>query len=70
MMENIKLTFNLIKKNKWDKLKELLEKNKNININYKNKNGIYLINYLAIFNKLDVLEIIKDNFIAISVKLK
>lgn len=52
--------FNLVKNNKWDDLLSFLEvnKDKDIDINTKDKNNNYIISYAIINNRLDIVKIL------------
>ena len=62
---NIKKIFEYVKYYKWIKLKntikELCSKNKDVDLNIKDDNNIYFLEYLILFNKYDILEIIIKN---------
>lgn len=54
--------FNLVKNNKFDELFNLIKENNNIDLDIQDKNYNYLINFLATFNKYDIIEyILKHN---------
>ena len=53
-MENNIILFDQIKNHKWDKFKDLIKKNKDINVNIRDSNFNYLIQYAIMFNKKDI----------------
>ena len=62
---NIKKIFEYVKYYKWIKLKKIIKdiylKNNDLDLNIKDDNNIYLLEYLILFNKYDILEIIIKN---------
>lgn len=59
--------FNLIKTQDFDKLKNILLENKNIDIEIKDENNNYLLHYIVNFNKIDILKILLDKDIRIDI---
>jgi ankyrin repeat protein len=59
--------FNLIKTQDFDKLKNILLENKNIDIEIKDENNNYLLHYIVNFNKIDILKILLDRNIRIDI---
>ena len=54
--------FNLIKSQKYDELINVIEKNKNINLNIKDESNIYLIQYAILYNNKNIVEyLLKKN---------
>ena len=49
--------FNLAKKNLWDDFKQIILENDNLNLNMRDDNNNYLINFIILNNKVDILEI-------------
>lgn len=66
-MNNSIEIFTLVKNHSWDKFKELYEKNKNIDINIKDNNSIYLIVYIIMYNKLDILKLIINSNVRLDI---
>lgn len=54
----IKKIFDLIKEKKWDALENLIKSNKNFDYNIKDPNNTYLLEYIIIFNKINILKIL------------
>jgi ankyrin repeat protein len=50
--------FSIVKNNKWDEVINFLEKNKDIDINTKDRNNNYIISYAVINNRLDIIKIL------------
>ena len=53
-MENNIILFDYIKNHNWDKFIHLLEKNDDIDVNIRDSNFNYLIQYAIMFNKKDI----------------
>ena len=54
--------FELVNNGEWSKLKQLINKeNKDFNYDIKNNQNINLIEYLILFNKIDIIKLIIDN---------
>ena len=56
-MEQTKLLFDLIKNNNYDEFKKVINKEKTLDINFKDENGNYLIIYAIIKNNIDLVEV-------------
>ena len=54
----IKKIFDLIKEKKWDALEIFIKSNKNFDYNIKDSNNTYLLEYIIIFNKINILKIL------------
>jgi ankyrin repeat protein len=50
--------FELLKKNKWDELKNNIESAKDININIRDNNNNYLITYAVMYNNIDLVKLL------------
>jgi hypothetical protein len=61
--------FNNIKLQDWDNLKDIIKYN-NIDYNIKDNSGIYLLEYLILFNKIDIIEIILNKNIRVDVVIE
>jgi|694.fasta_scaffold128050_2 ankyrin repeat protein len=59
-MEQIKILFDLIKNNKYDEFIKILNKEKALDINFRDENGNYLITYAIIKNNIELLKLILD----------
>ena len=55
MDDKIKIVFKYVKKHKWDNVEKILDNNVNIELNYRDDTKNYLINYIVIFNKINIL---------------
>lgn len=55
MSHNI-VIFKYIKENKWDKIKHLLQKHKNIDVNIRDTSNNYILNYAIVQNKEDIVK--------------
>lgn len=49
--------FNLVKTNNWTEFKKILSENDKLNLNIRDDNDNYLINFIILNNKIDILEI-------------
>ena len=58
--------FNLIKLQDWNSLKNIIEHN-DIDYNIKDPSGMYLLEYLIIFNKIDIITLLFDKNIRIDI---
>ena len=67
MDEKIKLVFNFIKENKWDDVEKILDANKDMKLNYRDKNKNHLLNYIVIYNKINILKKIIDRNILLDI---
>ena len=57
-MDKNKTLFNFIREHKWDNFKEYLDNNKDIDINIRDNDRNYLIHYVIIFNKFDLISLL------------
>ncbi len=60
-MDKIKELFDLIKKQEYDKFKKEINKNKEVDLNYKDEQGNTFLSYAVIFNQPDILKLLLDN---------
>lgn len=60
-MNDNKILFDYIKSHKWDKVKQYLKLNKEIDVNIRDKNNNYLITYAIMFNKLNITNVLIEN---------
>lgn len=54
------LAFQYIRNHKWKELLELINKNETLDMNYRDKNGNYLLTYAVKFNRADIVKVILD----------
>lgn len=50
--------FNLIRNRKWDEIYDIIDKNKNFDVNMRDRNNIYLINYAINNNQIKIVELL------------
>ena len=63
-MENI---FKLIKSKKFNEVKNIIEKNKEINLNIYDEQNNYLIHYIILNNEIDLLKLVLKNNVRVDV---
>jgi len=61
--------FNNIKLQDWETLMDIIQNN-NIDYNIKDNSGIYLLEYLIIFNKIDIIKLLLDKKINIDITIE
>lgn len=57
-MNNNTRLFELIKEHKWDEFKKILLEDKEADVNIRDENGNYLIQYITLFNKVEFVSIL------------
>lgn len=57
-MLNNEIIFDLVRKQEWDDIVEMLKKHDNIDVNIRDDNNNYLITYAILFNKIDIISLL------------
>jgi len=65
--DKINKIFNLIKLKNWNGLKKIILENDDFNYNIKDSSNIYLIEYLVLFNQIDIIKLLFKNDIRIDI---
>ena len=60
-MENIKILFDYLKNNEFDKFKNYFHTNKHVDVNIRDDSGNYLITYAIIKNNIEIIKLLLDN---------
>lgn len=60
-MENIKILFDFLKNNEFDKFKNYFQLNKHIDVNIRDDAGNYLITYVIIKNNIELIQLLLEN---------
>jgi ankyrin repeat protein len=53
--------FDYISKQDWDSIKKLIEENNNVDLNIRDESNNYLIQYVIIYNKIDLIDLFIEN---------
>lgn len=59
-MDNTKILFQLLKDNKYDQFKKIMMENEQIDVNYRDESGNYLIFYAIIKNNIEIINLILE----------